>query len=306
MALPASITIGSRRSQLAMAQSQLVADALLAAWDGLAVEIVGMDTLGDRTAGPLTAIGGKGLFTTELEAALRDGRVDLAIHSAKDLPVDLPADMAIAAVPPREDARDCLVCGKVAGEAGAAGALASLPKGAVVGTSSLRRRAQVLAMRGDLSVVPLRGNVETRVGRALSGEMDAVVLAMAGLRRCGLAARHAEHIIPLELDVFVPAAAQGALAVQCAAARGDVRQLLAAIDHAPSHAALDAERSVLAAMGADCGSCVAVHVAPAAAGWAGWAGWAMIADVDGTNLRRFTARGDTAAKAATALLECLR
>ena len=229
------IRIASRASQLALAQSRLVAE-LISAKLGVRAEIVPMLTRGDTTAGALTAMGGKGLFTAELEAALRQGRVDIAVHSAKDLPADLPGDMSIVACPPRSDPRDALVRPD--------GASADLPAGARVGTSSHRRAAQVLRRWPTARIVPLRGNVETRLGKVLTGELDAAVLAMAGLIRTGLTQRHAGQIHPLALEDFIPAAGQGVLAVQAITENVALAAKLAAIDHPPSRQALLAERTV--------------------------------------------------------------
>ena len=302
-----SLRIASRRSMLAMAQSGLVATAIQQAHPGADVQIVSMDTRGDRTAGELTPIGGKGLFTAELEEALRSGAVDLAVHSAKDLPVEMPLDMTIAAVPLREDARDALVAMPPAADdaqpLSLAQLLSDLPQRAVVGTSSPRRRAQLLAARSDLDVVLLRGNVETRIHKALQGPYDAVVLAMAGLNRSGLAGQYRKHIRPLPMDEFVPAAAQGALAIQTLAANESIRLLLAPLNDLPSQQALLSERHVLQSLGADCHSCLAVHIRKEPQGWSA-AG--MIAGVDGSNLLRCQAHGDEAMEAAKRLLEQLR
>ena len=292
-----TIRIATRGSLLAVRQSQLVADAIRARHPGLAVELVPLVTRGDRRRGPLAPVGGKGLFTRELEEALRAGRVHVAVHSAKDLPAAMDPDFAIVAVPPREDARDAIVSRY--------GGLDELPRGATVGTGSLRRRAQLLAVRDDLNVAAVRGNIETRVKKALapSAELDAVVLAMAGLKRSGLAEQHGGLVHPLEAADFIPAAGQGTLAVQVLASETALAELVAPLDDTPAHQALLAERGVLRELGADCRSCVAVHVAPRERGWHGWA---MVARPDGSDMVRLSAEAPSAATVADGLLTSLR
>ena len=242
-----SLRIGTRRSALALAQARLVADAL---GGGELVEIV---TSGDRGAPG----GDKSRWVAELERALLDGEVDIAVHSAKDVPGELAEGLAIAAVPERADPRDALVLG-----AGAPGdplasspgdALAALPPGARVGTSSLRRMAQLRAAREDLEVVPMRGNVDTRLRKLAEGEFDALVLAAAGLERLD---RIEEASAFFSCEVFVPAAGQGALAVE---ARAGGEELVSAIDHAESHDRLRAERAFTQAIGASCHTPVGAH-----------------------------------------------
>jgi hydroxymethylbilane synthase len=211
------------------------------------------------------------------------------VHSLKDMPAELTPGLAIAAYPAREDPRDALVS--------AAGALPALPPNSRVGTSSLRRSAQLLAIREDLEIVPVRGNVETRVSAVLArghkGQpMAAVVLAMAGLRRAGLLVGIQEQVFPLEAEQFVPAAGQGTLAVQIAEANEPLRQVLAGLDDATTRASATAERSVLLGLGADCHSCLAVHVMQAEAG--GWRGLAVIGRGDGSDLRRFKCKAASA------------
>jgi hydroxymethylbilane synthase len=252
-----------------------------------------MSTRGDRHRGMLADAGGKGLFTRELEQALRSGRVHLAVHSAKDLPAVMAPEFAIVAVPPREDARDAVVSRR--------GGIDDLPPHASVGTGSLRRRAQVLALRADLRVRPVRGNVETRLGKAIGDrpELDAVVVAMAGLVRSGLAKAHASCIHPLETDRFIPAAGQGVLAVQALRDDPEVASLTAPLTDPRARQALEAERRVLRQVGADCHSCIAVHVAPQPEGWCGLA---MVAWPDGSDLLRLRCPAGDADGAATALL----
>jgi hydroxymethylbilane synthase len=291
------IRIATRGSRLALRQSEIVAGALRAAAGEVGVELAAITTRGDRHRGPLAQVGGKGLFTRELEDALRAGRVQLAVHSAKDLPAAMDEDFAIAAVPPRDDPRDAIVSRH--------GGLARLPAGARTGTSSLRRRAQLLAARGDLEVVAVRGNVETRLNKAL-GEpdegLDAVVLAMAGLKRSGLAERHGRFIHPLSVEDFVPAAGQGILAIQALASDSATAELVAPLDDLQARGALLAERRLLRELGADCHSCVAIHVAPAESGWVARG---MAARPDGADRIRLTRPGGSADEAADALLRAL-
>jgi hydroxymethylbilane synthase len=279
------LRIATRRSRLARAQTQLVVDLLAAEHPGWTIEAVPLETRGDRAAGPLDAQGGKGLFTSELEAALRNGEVDLAVHSAKDMPAEMAEDLCIAAVPPRGDARDALVSPH--------GPLEALPAGATVGTGSPRRATLLRRLRGDLRVHPLRGNVETRLGKAVGpeAELDAVVLAMAGLERSGLSAEHGEHIRPLSAEVFPPAAGQGALVVQALRAREDLLRAVRAIHDIAAGEALSAERSAVARLGADCHSCLAVHIDIVAGQWRGIA---MAARPDGSDMCLVRDQADSA------------
>ena len=213
-----------------------MADLLTAANPGLRIEFVLVDTAGDldRTR-PIETLGERGVFSRGVQAALLDGRADIAVHSYKDLPTEPLAGLRIAAVPVRADPRDALV------SQGGKG-LAELPEGATIGTGSARRSAQVLAVRPDLRVQPLRGNVGTRVGRVQDGDLDAVVLAVAGLERAGLAGTISEVLEP---PAFLPAPAQGALAVEVRADRPNVERLVKRIDDAESRAAATAERAFL-------------------------------------------------------------
>ena len=242
--------LGTRASALARAQTDRVVDLLVSAHSGLTCKVVPIVTEGDRTQAkgdPLPAIGGKGLFTLELERALHEGEIDVAVHSLKDLPTEPAPDLRVGAVCRREDARDCLVS-----RAGVT--LAALPEGAVVGTSSLRREAQLRALRPDLEIRSIRGNVDTRVGKVRAGHYDAAVLAAAGLRRLGLESEVAEWLEP---EVILPAPGQGALAVQCRADDQRVVELLGVIDHALSRATTSAERAFLRALGGGCAAPVA-------------------------------------------------
>ena len=293
------IRIGTRRSVLARSQAAIVADAICSHCPGLQAELVTIVTSGDRTEEPLQPIGGKGLFTAELEAALRSGDIDLAVHSAKDLPAAMPADLTIAAVPDRQDPRDALITpGGVAIE--------DLPAGAVVGTSSLRRRAQLLAIRSDLEVIAMRGNLDTRLRKVLEEQdpqVSAVIVAMAGLSRSGLAGLYAEHVHPLSVENFVPAAGQGALVLQTLAMSASIARLVSVVDDPASRQALLAERAVLQALGASCRSCLAVHISPALPRWRGIA---MVARPDGADMVRLEVGSASPAETATRLIEELR
>jgi hydroxymethylbilane synthase len=242
------LRLGTRTSALARAQADEVRAALVAGHPGLAVELVGIRTTGDRLArGPLGPAGGKGLFVKEIEEALLAGAIDCAVHSMKDVPVRLARGCVIAAVPPRADPRDVLVGG---------GALVELRAGTRIGTASLRRRAQLLARRRDLAVEMLRGNVDTRLARWRAGAVDCLVLAAAGLARLGVAVPEAR---PLAIEELLPAVGQGALALECRADDARTRALLAALDDPAAAAAVAAERAFLAALGGDCNTPLAAH-----------------------------------------------
>lgn len=237
-----SLRLGTRASELARTQSQLVADAILTR-TGRAVELVPVRTEGDVTPGPLASLGGTGVFVSALRDALLAGEVDLAVHSLKDLPT-APADgIALAAVPPREDPRDVVVArdGLTLGE---------LPPGSRVGTGAPRRVAQLEALGLGIELTELRGNVDTRIGKVRSGDLDAVVLARAGLARLGRVDEATEVLDPIQV---LPAPGQGALAVECRAADADLVRLLAdALDDPHTRAAVTAERVVLAELEAGC------------------------------------------------------
>lgn len=238
-----NLIFATRPSALARWQTAHVILLLQNAWSGLECTEHIIKTTGDRILDrPLSEIGGKGLFTSELENALLSGEVDAAVHSLKDLPVEETPGIVIAAIPERESAFDVLV--SVGGKT-----LADLPEAARVGTCSLRRTAQILTLRPDLAILPLRGNVDTRVRKVMEGEYDAIVLAYAGLARLGLQANITE-IFPL--NVMLPAPGQGALAVQCRADDHETLNLLAAIHDPLSAAAVNAERVFLAGLGGGC------------------------------------------------------
>jgi hydroxymethylbilane synthase len=237
-----SIRIGTRGSPLALAQAHTVRTAL-AAQCASGIEIVTIRTSGDRIQDrPLSEAGGKGLFTKEIEEALLAGSIDLAVHSAKDMPTLLPDGLVLAACLPREDARDAFISRKAA-------SLSDLPQGAVVGTASLRRQAMVKRLRPDVSVVPLRGNVETRLRKLEAGEVDATLLALAGLKRLGLADKATAL---LDAHEFLPAVGQGAITIEARADDASTRALLAKIDHADTSGALACERAFLAVLDGSC------------------------------------------------------
>jgi hydroxymethylbilane synthase len=237
------IRIGTRGSPLARWQADWVAGRLRALHPGLAVERVEIKTQGDRDRdSPLAAIGGQGLFTKEIQRALLDAVVEVAVHSLKDLPTSGPEGLTLGAVPPREDVADTLI-------APVHRTLDALPAGATVGTGSLRRRAQLLFLRPDLKVVDIRGNVETRLNQALGGTLDAVVLAEAGLLRLGLAPHVTERLGPPR---FLPAVGQGALGIECRADDPATRALLAPLDDPDTRRAVRAERRTLAELEGGC------------------------------------------------------
>ena len=238
------LRLGARGSALSLAQAALVREAL---GGGAAVEIVTIRTTGDRLSADGAPIGWKGDFTKELDEALLDGRIDLAVHSLKDVPSAIPEGLAIAAVPPREDPRDALLSHPRR-------AFADLPRGARVGTSSPRRQAQLRSARPDLEILEARGNVDTRIRRMQEGRFDALVLARAGLARLGRLDDIAEVFSE---SLLLPAVGQGALAIVTRAGSEHARTVALRLDHAPSHGAILAERAFLAALEAGCRAPVA-------------------------------------------------
>ena len=246
------LRLGTRGSKLALTQTGLVRDALAKAIPALAapdaIEIVTIRTTGDAIQDrPLSEAGGKGLFVKEIEEALLSGRIDGAVHSMKDMPTAQPAGLVIAAFLPREDARDVLIAGDVT-------RIADLRNGAVVGTAALRRKAQLLYRRPDLKIVTLRGNVDTRLAKRERGEVEATVLAMAGLNRLGLSVG-----TPVPEDEMLPAVGQGAVCIECRV--DDVRMIewLAAINHAPTQICVTAEHAMLAVLDGSCRTPIAGH-----------------------------------------------
>jgi hydroxymethylbilane synthase len=245
-----TLKIATRTSLLALWQAEHVAALLRQTHEELRVELVPIVTQGDRILDrSLAAIGGKGLFIKELEVALEERRADIAVHSMKDLPGDLPDGLDIAAVLERADARDALLSSSAA-------SLKDLPRGARLGTSSLRRQAQLLAARPDLRIEPLRGNVDTRVRRLDAGELDAIVLASAGLIRLGLQSRITEYLDPM---TSLPAVAQGVIGIECRSADARTIGLVSVLEHRPTRIAMDAERAFAHRLGGSCQSPIAAH-----------------------------------------------
>ena len=245
---PSPLVIATRESRLALWQAEHV-QALLRA-RGHTVSLLGMTTLGDQILDrSLSKVGGKGLFVKELETALQDGRAQLAVHSLKDVPMELPEGFALACVMEREDPRDAFVSPNFA-------SLAELPHGAVVGTSSLRRQVLLQALRPDLRIEPLRGNLDTRLRKLDEGQYDAIVLAAAGLKRLGLDARIRTIFDPTEM---LPAAGQGALGIEVRTARYDLIEALAPLAHWPTWLTVTAERAVSRSMGGSCSMPLAAH-----------------------------------------------
>jgi hydroxymethylbilane synthase len=244
------IVIATRESQLALWQAEFIQAALAKASPGTEVSLLGMTTQGDRwLSSPLSQVGGKGLFIKELEEAMLDGRADLAVHSMKDVPALLPDGFALPLIGFRADVRDALVSPSGA-------TIGTLPEGAVVGSSSLRRQAMLLAVRPDLRISPVRGNVNTRLAKLDAGEYDALILAAAGLERLGLGARISER---LPVSVSLPAAGQGALGVECLQSAGELVELLGELQDERVSACVRAERAVSAGIGADCSAPLGAH-----------------------------------------------
>ena len=269
----AILRLATRRSKLALAQARAYAKTLIAAHDGLRIEELHVVTSGDKIQDrPLQALGGKGLFIKEIEEALLDDQADIAVHSIKDVPAELAPKLRLAATPPRADPRDVMVTRDGA-------KLADLPSGAKIGTSSLRRKAALLGTRDDLEVLPLRGNVDTRLRKLEEGQVDAIVLAYAGLLRLGMGDRATEVLAP---ETMLPAVGQGALGIECREADEATAELLAATDDGPTRIAVTAERAFMLAVGGSCQLPVAAYCIErdGALFIRG-----MVADVDGTNPR---------------------
>jgi len=242
------LRIATRRSRLALWQAEHVAARLLAAHPGIGVELVPIVTEGDRVLDrTLAAIGGKGLFIKELEVAMQEGRADIAVHSMKDVPADLPAGLIISTVLERADPRDAFVSARF-------DSIASLPRGARVGTASLRRQCQLRHRRPDLDIRPLRGNLDTRLRKLDEGEFDAIVLAAAGLQRLGLESRIRATVDATE---SLPAVGQGVVGIECRADDATTRRLLEPLEHAPTRLCLEAERAFAARLGGSCQSPIA-------------------------------------------------
>jgi hydroxymethylbilane synthase len=280
MNLPGILTIATRRSRLALWQAEHVKARLEALHPGLKVALLPLSTRGDELLdASLAKVGGKGLFVKELETALAEGRADLAVHSMKDVPAELPPGFALAAILAREDPRDAFVSSRFAD-------LAELPAGAVVGTSSLRRQAQIAARHPALEIRPLRGNVDTRLAKLDRGEYAAIVLAAAGLKRLGLEARIRSY---LSVEESLPAAGQAALGIECLSGRADVQALLRPLEDAATGACVRAERAVNRALG---GSCTIPLGAYAESGAGALRLRALVASVDGKRVARAEGEGD--------------
>lgn len=246
------LVIATRGSKLALWQANHVAARLRETYPGLVVELLPIKTKGDKILDvPLAKVGGKGLFVKEIEEALLDGRADIAVHSMKDVPAEQPDGLVVGIVPQREDPCDMLLSVAYDG-------LEALPAGATVGTSSLRRKAQLMAVRPDLNIVDLRGNLDTRVGKLLDGQFDAIVVAAAGLNRLELTAPKAVRLAPPQ---FLPAAAQGALGLEYRLDDPETAARLAFFNHAESRDAVAAERAFLARLEGGCQVPIAAHAA---------------------------------------------
>lgn len=275
------LRIATRKSELALWQARHVADKLQSLAAVSRVELVPMSTRGDEILDrSLQKIGGKGLFIKELETALQNGTADLAVHSMKDVPADMPDGFCIAAVLQRANPLDALVTADGSG-------LQSVPQGGCIGSSSLRRQAQLLALRPDLVIKPLRGNVNTRLAKLQQGQYDAIVLASAGLTRLGMAAKIAEEFDPAQM---LPAAAQGVLGIECLQHRDALRELLSQLEDGPSRATTLAERAVSRALQASCQSPVASYATIAGQELTLQA---LVAASDGQTIIRESATGST-------------
>jgi hydroxymethylbilane synthase len=278
--MPKPLVIASRESRLAMWQAEHVQSRLQAQNPDRAVQILGMTTRGDQILDrPLAAIGGKGLFIKELEVAMAEGRADLAVHSMKDVPMDMPEGFVLAAISEREDPRDAFVSPRYAG-------LAELPAGAVVGTSSLRREAQLRAKFPHLMIKPLRGNLDTRLRKLDEGEYDAIILAAAGLVRLGLADRIRARIDPADM---LPAPGQGALGIEICADQPDNQRIADGLADAETAACVSAERAFSRRLGGSCH----LPIAGFAVGEPGQQIWlrGLVASVDGTQIVAGECRG---------------
>lgn len=285
-----SVTIATRGSRLALWQAEHVKARLQEAHPGLQVELMRIKTQGDVILDvPLSKVGGKGLFVKEIEEALLNGAADLAVHSMKDMPMDLPAGLILGCVPERETPDDMLLSARY-------DSLEQLPPGARVGTSSLRRQAQLLALRPDVRVSSLRGNVDTRLRKLLEGQFDAIILAAAGLKRLGLEAPRMRALGP---DLFLPAVGQGALGIECRAERRDIVDMLAFLEHRPTRVCVEAERAFLAGMEGGCQAPIAGHAVmrgPDAFHLEG-----LAAELDGSHMLRRSVAGEADAPEAAGL-----
>ncbi len=294
------LTIATRGSKLALWQAQHI-QSLIEAHLGIPVSLLVLKTRGDIILDvPLSQIGGKGLFVKEIEEALLDGRADLAVHSMKDVPMELPPGLVLGAVPPREDPADLLLSARFS-------SLEALPSGAKVGTSSLRRKIQLLALRPDLEVISLRGNVDTRIRKLLEGAFDAIVMAAAGVKRLNLSA---PHKIPLAPPAFLPSAGQGALGIELREDSEELQEALGFLNHPETFACVTAERGFLAGLDGGCQAPIAAFAsyAPKPSGTGILTLEGLVADLTGTRIIRRAVSGspDEARALGLALAETVR
>ena len=290
------LTIATRGSRLALWQAEHVKQTLMALEPELAIDLTIIKTKGDIILDvPLAQVGGKGLFVKEIEEALLDGRADLAVHSIKDVPMTLPDGLTLGCVPEREICTDCFLSFRYA-------CFADLPPGACVGTSSLRRQAQLLARRPDLEIESLRGNVDTRLRKLENGDYDAIVLASAGMRRLHL---HTTYMESLSTDIFVPAVGQGALGIECRADDSATLELLSRMEHRETRICVEAERGLLAGLDGGCQVPIGAHAVMTGANSFGLDG--LVGEVDGSCIIRSQLEGlaDSARATGLALAEKL-
>lgn len=286
----ARLTIATRGSRLALWQAEHVKNRLMALEPGLEIDLAVIKTKGDVILDvPLAQVGGKGLFVKEIEEALLDGRAALAVHSIKDVPMQLPDGLILGCVPEREVCTDCFLSFRHA-------ALDDLPQGARVGTSSLRRQAQLLALRPDLHIESLRGNVDTRLKKLENGDYDAIVLASAGMRRLELVTPFMQ---PLPPDRFVPAVGQGALGIECRADDSRTRELLSRLEHRPTRICVEAERGFLAGLDGGCQVPIGAHAEMIDAARFTLEG--LVGEVDGSRILRARLDGEADAARETGL-----
>ena len=288
--VPRRLRIATRESALALWQAEHIRARLIGQYPGMAIDLLGLTTQGDRILDqPLSSIGGKGLFIKELEVAMDEGRADLAVHSLKDVPMEMPHGFALASITAREDPRDAFVSNNYA-------ALAELPPGAVVGTSSLRREAQLRERHPHLAIEPLRGNVNTRLRKLDEGQYAAIILAAAGLKRLGFGARIAALLEPEE---SLPAPGQGALALECRSDRANIVAALAPLADVGTTLATTAERAFSRALGGSCHTPLAAY-----AEWEGGTLWlrGLLAGRDGRDILRGEVEADVADSEAAEIL----
>lgn len=283
------LVIATRGSKLALWQAEHIKSCIEGKHPGVSVELLVLKTRGDIILDvPLAKVGGKGLFVKEIEEALLDGRADLAVHSMKDVPMELPEGLVLGIIPEREEPSDTFLSVHHA-------SLAALPHGATVGTSSLRRQSQLLALRPDLNVVSLRGNVDTRLRKLSEGQFDAIIMATAGMKRLGLSAPKSEVLGP---PTFLPAVGQGALGIEFRADRVDLHELLAFLEHTPTRIRVEAERGFLAGLQGGCQVPIAGHAVMTGNDTFTLEG--LVADLTGARVIRRTMNGKSAPDGAQA------